>query len=100
MEQDVTVSCNGINELYRYTDRVHTMSVSKLSGKFAILCAVWGLTWIAVKFGVTTLPPMLLAVLALVTAGVVFLSIVIWHRCSMRALAAVTLVPNLHCQLL
>ncbi|MFS2153263.1 EamA family transporter [Rhizobium sp. Rhizsp42] len=57
-------------------------------GKFAILCAVWGLTWIAVKFGVTTLPPMLFAALRFVTAGVVFLSIAIWHRCSMRALAA------------
>ncbi|MFK0335569.1 DMT family transporter [Rhizobium sp. NPDC090275] len=56
--------------------------------KFAILCAIWGLTWIAVKIGVTTLPPMLFAALRFVTAGAVFLTIAIWHRSSMRALAA------------
>ncbi|WP_026283393.1 EamA family transporter [Rhizobium sp. 2MFCol3.1] len=57
-------------------------------GKFAILCAVWGLTWIAVKYGVTTLPPMLFAALRFVTAGVVFLAVAVWQGRSMRGLAA------------
>ena len=56
-------------------------------GKFAVLCAVWGLTWIAVKFGVTSLPPVLFAALRFVAAGTVFLGIAMWQGQSIRALA-------------
>ncbi|NKF33619.1 EamA family transporter, partial [Pseudomonas sp. BGM005] len=29
--------------------------------KFFVLCFVWGLTWIAVKIGVETVPPIMFA---------------------------------------
>jgi len=57
-------------------------------GKFAVLCAVWGLTWIAVKFGVTALPPMLFAALRFTAAGLIFLAIATWQGRSVRALTA------------
>ena len=41
--------------------------------KFLILCLVWGLTWIAVKIGVTTVPPMLFAATRFICAGIVLL---------------------------
>ncbi|CDZ30716.1 EamA family transporter [Neorhizobium galegae] len=41
--------------------------------KFLILCLVWGLTWIAVKVGVTSTPPMLFAATRFIFAGLVLL---------------------------
>lgn len=41
--------------------------------KFLILCLVWGLTWIAVKVGVTTVPPMLFAATRFIAAGLLLL---------------------------
>lgn len=49
------------------------MSNTRNLVKFAVLCLVWGLTWIAVKFGVQTVPPMLFAATRFITAGVVLL---------------------------
>ncbi|KPH04288.1 EamA family transporter (plasmid) [Rhizobium acidisoli] len=50
------------------------MSTPQNFVKFAILCLVWGLTWIAVKFGVQTVPPMLFAATRFITAGVLLLA--------------------------
>jgi drug/metabolite transporter (DMT)-like permease len=42
--------------------------------KFIILCLVWGLTWIAVKVGVTTVPPTLFAATRFICAGLMLLA--------------------------
>jgi drug/metabolite transporter (DMT)-like permease len=42
--------------------------------KFIILCLVWGLTWIAVKIGVSTVPPTLFAATRFICAGLVLLA--------------------------
>lgn len=49
------------------------MSSASNSTKFLILCIVWGLTWIAVKVGVTTVPPMLFAATRFIAAGLLLL---------------------------
>lgn len=41
--------------------------------KFLILCVVWGLTWIAVKFGVASVPPILFAATRFIFAGLMLL---------------------------
>ncbi len=41
--------------------------------KFLILCIVWGLTWIAVKFGIETVPPMIFAATRFTCAGALLL---------------------------
>jgi drug/metabolite transporter (DMT)-like permease len=38
--------------------------------KFLALCLVWGLTWIATKVGVGTVPPLLFAATRFIAAGV------------------------------
>ncbi|WP_261335639.1 DMT family transporter [Rhizobium leguminosarum] len=42
--------------------------------KFLVLCVVWGLTWIAVKAGVETIPPMLFAATRFIAAGALLLA--------------------------
>lgn len=49
------------------------MSRSRNLPKFVVLCLVWGLTWIAVKVGVNTVPPILFAATRFIAAGVVLL---------------------------
>lgn len=49
------------------------MSSTANSIKFLVLCLVWGLTWIAVKFGVDTVPPMLFAATRFIAAGLLLL---------------------------
>ncbi|MCK8782527.1 EamA family transporter [Rhizobium sp. NTR19] len=41
--------------------------------KFLILCVVWGLTWIAVKSGIETVPPMMFAATRFACAGALLL---------------------------
>ena len=43
---------------------------------FAAMCLVWGLTWIAMKIGVTAMPPIMFAALRFVAAGILLLG---WH---------------------
>lgn len=50
------------------------MAVSNLT-KFLILCVVWGLTWIAVKYGVSSVSPMVFAGTRFVTAGLILLGV-------------------------
>ncbi|WP_434713732.1 EamA family transporter (plasmid) [Rhizobium sp. YTUHZ045] len=45
------------------------MSPRKNVIKFLILCLVWGLTWIAVKTGIETVPPMMFAATRFLCAG-------------------------------
>nr|WP_250812606.1 EamA family transporter [Neorhizobium tomejilense] len=49
------------------------MSSARNLTKFLVLCLVWGLTWIAVKVGVNTMPPMLFAATRFIAAGFVLL---------------------------
>lgn len=46
---------------------------------FALMCLVWGLTWIAIKTGVGAVPPFFFAGLRLVTAGSLLLGFA-WSR--------------------
>src|ERR1700733_12622208 len=45
--------------------------------KFLVLCLVWGLTWIATKVGIGTVPPLLFAATRFIAAGVL-VSLWIW----------------------
>ncbi|MDK4731510.1 EamA family transporter [Rhizobium sp. CNPSo 3490] len=49
------------------------MSPRKNVIKFLILCLVWGLTWIAVKTGIETVPPMMFAATRFLCAGLLLL---------------------------
>jgi drug/metabolite transporter (DMT)-like permease len=46
--------------------------------KFFVLCLVWGLTWIATKVGIGTVPPLLFAATRLIAAGVL-VSLWVWR---------------------
>ncbi|ANM13316.1 MULTISPECIES: DMT family transporter [unclassified Rhizobium] len=54
--------------------------------KFAVLCCVWGLTWIAVKLGVETVPPMVFAATRFMVAGAAFI-VLAWARGQGKAVA-------------
>ena len=45
------------------------MPVTRKHLLFALMCLIWGLTWIAIKTGVTVLPPFLFASLRFLAAG-------------------------------
>jgi drug/metabolite transporter (DMT)-like permease len=44
---------------------------------FAIMCLVWGLTWIAIKTGIATIPPLFFAGTRFIAAGILLLA---WER--------------------
>ncbi|NEJ72062.1 EamA family transporter [Rhizobium phaseoli] len=54
--------------------------------KFVVLCIVWGLTWIAVKLGVSSLPPLLFAATRFISAGAVFITIAFMRGSTLRPL--------------
>ena len=54
--------------------------------KFVVLCFVWGLTWVAVKLGVQTVPPMMFAATRFMVAGAVFIALA-WARGQRKAVA-------------
>jgi drug/metabolite transporter (DMT)-like permease len=47
--------------------------------KFLVLCLVWGLTWIATKVGIGTVPPLLFAATRFIAAGVL-VSLWMWRE--------------------
>jgi drug/metabolite transporter (DMT)-like permease len=47
--------------------------------KFLVLCLVWGLTWIATKVGIGTVPPLLFAATRFMTAGML-VSLWVWRE--------------------
>lgn len=51
---------------------------------FAILCVVWGSTWIAMKSGTAAVPPGLFSGLRWITAGIVLLAIVRFREGALR----------------
>jgi len=51
------------------------MSSARNLAKFSILCVVWGLTWIAVKVGVSAVPPTLFAATRFIAAGIILLGL-------------------------
>ncbi|OWV77490.1 multidrug transporter [Rhizobium sp. R634] len=55
------------------------MSSTRNLLKFVVLCFVWGLTWIAVKIGVETVPPMMFAATRFMVAGAIFIALA-WAR--------------------
>jgi drug/metabolite transporter (DMT)-like permease len=48
---------------------------------FLVMCVVWGLTWIAIKIGVASIPPLLFAGTRFTVAGAVML---VWHALAAR----------------
>jgi drug/metabolite transporter (DMT)-like permease len=48
-------------------------------GFFAAMCLIWGATWIAMKFGVATVPPIFFGSTRFVVAGLVLLLIALWR---------------------
>lgn len=42
---------------------------------FAVMCLIWGFTWIAMKVGVTAMPPVLFAALRFIAAGLLMLGL-------------------------
>ncbi|OWV66415.1 multidrug transporter [Rhizobium sp. R339] len=60
------------------------MSSTRNLLKFVVLCFVWGLTWIAVKIGVETVPPMMFAATRFMVAGAVFIALA-WARGQRKA---------------
>jgi drug/metabolite transporter (DMT)-like permease len=69
--------------------------------KFLVLCLVWGLTWIATKVGIGTVPPLLFAATRFIAAGVL-VSLWIWlPSINLEACRARERIPgvefDLHC---
>jgi drug/metabolite transporter (DMT)-like permease len=52
---------------------------------FLVMCAVWGLTWIAIKIGVASIPPLLFAGTRFTVAGIILLA---WQALAARGQAA------------
>jgi drug/metabolite transporter (DMT)-like permease len=48
-------------------------------GLFAIMCLIWGLTWIPIKIGVSSVPPMLFAASRGLAAGAILLALHGWR---------------------
>jgi drug/metabolite transporter (DMT)-like permease len=48
---------------------------------FLVMCLVWGLTWIAIKIGLASVPPLFFAGTRFTVAGVILLA---WDRCAPR----------------
>lgn len=75
------------------------MRLTRLHGLFALMCLVWGATWIALKVGVEAVPPLVFAGTRFVVAGAILLGAVWWRktlrqigRADLARLAAVTLL--------
>lgn len=62
------------------------MSSARNLTKFFVLCIVWGLTWIAVKVGISTVPPMIFAATRFIAAGALLLGL--------NAVRGITPVPR------
>ncbi len=41
---------------------------------FCLMCLIWGLTWLAMKAGIATVPPLVFAGTGFVVAGGVFIA--------------------------
>jgi drug/metabolite transporter (DMT)-like permease len=52
---------------------------------FLAMCVVWGLTWIAIKIGVASIPPLLFAGTRFTVAGIILLA---WQALAARGQAA------------
>ena len=51
-----------------------------IGGSYAMLCAVWGSTWLAIRIGLEGAPPFLAAALRFVLAFVVLIPVMAWRR--------------------
>ncbi|MGH8004779.1 MAG: EamA family transporter, partial [Limisphaerales bacterium] len=47
-----------------------------------LMCAIWGLTWVAIKIGLEDLPPLLSAGVRFVLACAILWPAVLWRRLS------------------
>lgn len=75
------------------------MKLTRSHALFAVVCVVWGATWIAVKVGIEAVPPVLFAGTRFTMAGAVLLGTLWWRgaagpiaRADLARLAAVTLL--------
>ena len=50
---------------------------------YAMLCVIWGSTWLAIRIGLTGAPPLLAATLRFALAIAVLLPIIVWRRSPM-----------------
>jgi drug/metabolite transporter (DMT)-like permease len=76
----VSGCCNDINVFYTLrSQELFAMPLSANLLKFLVLCLVWGLTWIATKVGVGTVPPLLFAATRFIAAGVL-VSLWMWRE--------------------
>lgn len=75
------------------------MKLTRSHALFALVCLVWGATWIAVKVGTEAVPPVFFAGTRFTAAGVILLAALQWQgtigriaRADLPRLAAVTLL--------
>jgi drug/metabolite transporter (DMT)-like permease len=75
------------------------MKIARVHLLFAVMCLVWGTTWLAVKAGITAVPPCFFAGTRFVVAGLALLQFLWWRgdplhvaRVDLPRFAAVTLL--------
>jgi drug/metabolite transporter (DMT)-like permease len=47
---------------------------------FALICLIWGATWIALKFGIATVPPLIFAGTRFIVAGTALIGYLVWRH--------------------
>lgn len=62
-------------------------------GQFALMCLIWGATWLAMKLGIASVPPIFFAGTRFVVAGLVLL-LLAWLRGELRRLRRDELVRS------
>jgi len=75
------------------------MRIDRSHALFAVMCLIWGATWIAVKAGISTVPPSLFAGTRFIVAGSILLLFLRWRgdrlgiaRTDLPRLVAVTVL--------
>lgn len=56
------------------------MRLDRNTALFVVLCLIWGSTWLALKVGVATTPPLLFAATRFMAAGVILLGVLLARR--------------------
>src|SRR5215217_8365578 len=70
--------CNEINVLWplRRTNNAQRrlLPMNRNTATFLVLCVIWGTTWIGIKAGIATVPPLMFAGTRFTVAGLLILS--------------------------
>jgi drug/metabolite transporter (DMT)-like permease len=64
------------------------MKLTRLHALFFVMCLVWGATWVVVKIGLETVPPIFFAGTRFTVAGSILLGILQWQGVTMRIVRA------------